>query len=64
MLQLVKAFEKVTNTNVTCEFKPRRDGDIVAMFANTELSKKELKWQAKYNLDNMCESTPNNPTVF
>ena len=35
--------------------KPRRDGDIVAMYANTDLAKKELKWQSKFNLEDMCK---------
>nr|XP_045611804.1 UDP-glucose 4-epimerase-like isoform X1 [Procambarus clarkii] len=55
VLQLVKAFEAVTDTKVAYELKPRREGDIVSMFANTTLAKKELGWTAKYSLENMCE---------
>lgn len=56
VLQLVKAFEAVTDTKVPYELKPRREGDIVSMFANTALAKNELGWTAKYSLENMCKS--------
>lgn len=55
VLQLVKAFEAVTDTKVPYELKPRREGDIVSMFANTTLAKNDLGWTAKYSLENMCE---------
>lgn len=61
VLQLVKAFEAVTDTKVAYDLKPRREGDIVSMFANTTLAKKELGWTAKYSLENMCKSTSINP---
>lgn len=56
MLQLVKAFEAMTDTKVSYELKPRREGDIVSMFANSALAKEELGWTAKYSLENMCKS--------
>ena len=56
MLQLVKAFEVVTKTNVAYCMEPRREGDIVAMFANATLAKEDLGWTAKYSLENMCKS--------
>lgn len=55
VLQLVRAFETVTDTKVTYEMKPRREGDIIAMYANTDLAKRELLWQSKYSLENMCQ---------
>nr|XP_027225345.1 UDP-glucose 4-epimerase-like [Penaeus vannamei] len=55
VLQLVKAFEAMTDTKVSYELKPRREGDIVSMFANSALAKEELGWTAKYSLENMCE---------
>ncbi|KAG7175914.1 UDP-glucose 4-epimerase-like 3 [Homarus americanus] len=55
VLQLVKAFEAVTESKVPYELKPRREGDIVSMFANTTLATIELGWTAKYSLENMCE---------
>ncbi|XP_064108312.1 UDP-glucose 4-epimerase-like isoform X1 [Macrobrachium nipponense] len=55
VLQLVKAFEAMTGTKVPVEMKPRREGDIVSMYANTTLAENELGWTAKYSLENMCE---------
>ncbi|XP_076069465.1 UDP-glucose 4-epimerase-like isoform X5 [Oratosquilla oratoria] len=55
VLQLVKAFEAVTKTKVACELLPRREGDIVSMYANTALALKELGWSSKYSLEQMCE---------
>ncbi|KAK4308956.1 hypothetical protein Pmani_019392 [Petrolisthes manimaculis] len=55
VLQLVKTFESVTNTTITYNLQPRREGDIVAMYANTQLANIQLKWTHKYNLKMMCE---------
>ena len=55
VLQLVQAFERNTSTKVTLEMLPRREGDIVSMYANTDLASKELQWRAKYSLDEMCK---------
>ncbi|CAH0773217.1 unnamed protein product [Bemisia tabaci] len=53
--QLIKTFEKVTNTTVPYETHPRRNGDIVSMYANTRVAEQELNWKAEYSLEQMCE---------
>lgn len=55
VLQLLRTFEAVTNTKVNFKIEDRREGDIVSMFANTSLAYQELGWEAKYNLEQMCE---------
>lgn len=55
VLQLLRTFEAVTNTKVNFKIEERREGDIVSMFANTSLAYQELGWEAKYNLEQMCE---------
>lgn len=55
VLELIKTFEKVTNTTVPYIIKERREGDIVSMYANTDLAKKELGWTTKYNVEQMCK---------
>ncbi|KAL6435323.1 hypothetical protein ACFW04_005382 [Cataglyphis niger] len=55
VLELIKTFEKVTGTTVPYVIKERREGDIVSMYANTDLAKKELGWTAKYNVEQMCK---------
>lgn len=55
VLELVKTFEKVTGTKIPYVIKDRREGDIVSMFANTDLAEKELGWKTKYNVEEMCK---------
>lgn len=55
VLELVKTFEKITGTSVPYKITERRDGDIVAMYANSELAYQELGWKTKYNVEKMCK---------
>lgn len=55
VLQLVATFGKITGTTVPYEIKPRREGDICAMYANGTRAKNELGWEPRYNLEKMCE---------
>ncbi|XP_077274482.1 UDP-glucose 4-epimerase isoform X2 [Temnothorax americanus] len=55
VLQLIKTFEKASGTTVPYVIKERREGDIVSMYANTDLAKKELGWTAKYTVEQMCQ---------
>lgn len=55
VLQLVKAFEKVTGSAVPYKIVDRREGDISVMYANAELAESELEWKAKHTLDEMCK---------
>ncbi|KAK0090797.1 hypothetical protein PV325_003817 [Microctonus aethiopoides] len=55
VLELVKAFEKATNTKVPYIICGRREGDIMSMYANADLAKEELGWSAKLSLEEMCQ---------
>ncbi|KAG7199147.1 hypothetical protein KM043_018036 [Ampulex compressa] len=55
VLELIKTFEKVTGKSVPYIIKNRREGDIVSMYANTDLAEKELGWKTKYSVEQMCE---------
>lgn len=55
VLQLIKTFEEANNVSVPYTIIDRREGDIVAMFANSDLAQKELGWKTKYSLKEMCE---------
>ena len=39
------------------EIKPRRAGDISTCYSDASLAKKELGWEAKYDIDEMCEDS-------
>lgn len=55
VLQLLKMFEVVTKTSIPYNIENRREGDIVSMVANASLAFKELGWEAKYGLQEMCK---------
>ena len=55
VIQLLDVFGKVTGTTLRYEIKPRRDGDICAMYANGERARDELGWAPKYSLEQMCK---------
>jgi UDP-glucose 4-epimerase len=55
VLQLVKAFEEASGRKVPYEIVGRRPGDIDASYADVSLAKKELGWEAKKNVLDMCK---------
>lgn len=54
--QVVEAFERVNNVKLNIEYGPRRDGDITAAYANTDLAAQVLGWSADLSLDDMVRS--------
>jgi len=59
VLEIVEAYKKINNIDVPYKIAPRRDGDIAECFADVTLAKKILKWEAKFNLDDMVKSAHN-----
>jgi UDP-glucose 4-epimerase len=56
VLEAINAFEKTTKVKLTYSIGPRRPGDVINIYANNDLVKKELNWNPKYNLDDMMLS--------
>lgn len=57
VLEVIRAFEKVTGQKLNYEIGPRRPGDIEKVWANTDKINKVLGWEAKYALeDSMRDS--------
>ncbi|MBY8911907.1 UDP-glucose 4-epimerase GalE [Bacillus sp. YC2] len=54
VLEMVKAFEKVSGKEVPYRFADRRPGDIAECFADPAKAKAELGWEAKRGLEEMC----------
>lgn len=54
VLDVVKAFEKACGHEIPYEIKPRRAGDIATCYSDASLAKKELGWEAQYDIDEMC----------
>ena len=57
VLQMVKAFEKASGRKVPYRIAPRRPGDIASCYANADLAKRELGWQAEFGLERMMVDT-------
>lgn len=54
VLNVIKAFEKVSGRHIEYRIAPRRDGDIAKSWADPSLAHKLLAWKAQYNLYDMC----------
>ncbi len=55
VLDMVKAFRKVTGKEIPYEIKPRRAGDIATCYADPAKAKAVLGWEAESGLEEMCE---------
>lgn len=55
VLEVVRMFEKVSNTIIPFEFCERRAGDIAESWACADLAKSKLKWQATKDLKDMLQ---------
>lgn len=51
VLSIIKAFETANQIKVPYEIKPRRAGDITAVYADTQKSEKILQWKAQKTLE-------------
>lgn len=57
VLDIVKAFEKVIGKSIPYKIVERRPGDVGKCYADPSLAKKDLGWEAKYDLQDMCEDS-------
>ncbi len=68
VLDVIHAFEKACGRKLPYVIKPRRAGDIAACWSNADKAKRELGWEAKLGIDEMCASLWNwqkkNPTGY
>ncbi|WCJ26209.1 UDP-glucose 4-epimerase [Euphorbia peplus] len=65
VLQMVAAFEKASGQKIPVKLCARRAGDATEVYASTEKAGRELGWEAKYGVDEMCRDqwnwASNNP---
>ncbi len=59
VLEVVGAFEHMSNQKVPYEIVPRRAGDLPEFYAQTDFAQKTLGWRAKKDLREMCKDTWN-----
>lgn len=55
VLEIIHNFEKACGKKIPYKITKRRPGDIDMCYANPEKAKKELGWEAKRDIDKMCE---------
>ena len=54
VLDMVKAYERVTGKTIAYEINERRPGDIAECYADPAKAEAVLGWSAKYGIDEMC----------
>jgi UDP-glucose 4-epimerase len=54
VLEVIKAFERSSGSNVPYQITGRRAGDAALCFADATKANRELDWHARYDLDRMC----------
>ena len=59
VLDMVKAFEKVSGKKLPYEFTERRSGDIAMCYADTTKAKQFLGFEATKNLEDMARDSLN-----
>jgi UDP-glucose 4-epimerase len=55
--EVIESFEKVSGKKLDYKIGPRREGDVIAVYANNTLAKTELGWIPKFDLDDMMLSS-------
>ena len=55
VLETIKAFEEASGVSIPYDRVARRSGDTAVSYADPEKASKELKWQAEYDLERMCQ---------
>jgi len=55
VLELVKTFEKVSGQALPYSIGPRREGDVVAVWADVQKSRDQLQWQSTRSLEEALE---------
>lgn len=59
VLEVINAFEKVNKIRIPYKIVARRAGDVASSYCAVDLAKKELNWEAKFGLEEMCRDSWN-----
>ncbi len=57
--EIVTTFEKVNNLKLNYEYGDRREGDLMACFADPSKALRELGWKTEETLEDMCRDAYN-----
>lgn len=56
VLEAIRSFEKMSGKQLDYKIGARREGDVIAVYADNTAAKKELSWNPGYSLDDMMLS--------
>ena len=56
VLEAIQSFEKVSGQKLNYKLGPRRAGDVISIYANSNKAVSELNWQIKRDLDAMMQT--------
>jgi len=56
VLEAIKAFEKVSKVKLNYVIGARRQGDVVAVYADNKLAREKLGWNIQYSLEDMMDT--------
>ncbi len=56
VLEAINTFEAISGVALNYEMGPRRNGDVMAIYANNEHAVKSLGWQLKYTITDMMRT--------
>ncbi|HVB02500.1 MAG TPA: GDP-mannose 4,6-dehydratase, partial [Chitinophagaceae bacterium] len=56
VLEIIAAFERVSGVKLNYSTGPRREGDVVAIYANNNKAKSRLGWQPLLDIDEMMRT--------
>jgi len=56
VMDVIKAFEKASGKKIPYKIVGRRDGDSPTSYADSSKAKRELDWQTKFGIEEMCST--------
>ena len=59
VLEIITAFEKLSEKKLPYKFAGRRAGDLAKMYANADLAFRELEWKTELNVEDAVKDTLN-----
>lgn len=56
VLELISTFEKVSGVKLNYQVGPRREGDVIAVYADNDKARNDLGWNPAYNIEAMMDT--------
>lgn len=56
VLELIRTFEKVSGVKLNYKIGPRREGDVIAVYADNEKARTALGWEPVYSIEDMMDT--------